>query len=160
MKRRVLVGMFAGGLMLTVAYAFAQGPGPGGPGMHGPGMHGPGMMRQMITARLDAALGQANVTPEQRAAIYASRDRAFAAMDAQRPDPAAQRDQMLALFEGDRLDAAQLDAVHEQMQQRHEAMRAAITQAIIEVHDTLTPVQRKAVADYIRANPHGPFGMH
>jgi len=153
MRNRLIAGVLAGATMLTVAYAFAQGP--GGPGGHGPGMHGP-RMKQMISAQLDAAIAQANVTPEQRTAIVAARDRAFAAMDAQRPDPRAARDQMLALFESDRLDAAQLGALHAQMEQRHQQVRAAVTQAIVDVHDALTPAQRKIVADYVRAHGHGP----
>lgn len=161
MRNRLIAGVLAGAAMLTVAYAFAQGPGgPGGPGRHGgpggrgPEMHGP-MMKQMISARLDEAMNQANVTPEQRTAIVAARDRAFAAMDANRPDGRI-RDQMLSLFEADRLDVAQLQALHAQEEQRHQQVRAAIAQAIVDVHNTLTPAQRKIVADYVRAHRPGP----
>ncbi|HZF06770.1 MAG TPA: periplasmic heavy metal sensor [Patescibacteria group bacterium] len=143
----VLMVAAAGTAVLVGARAYAQGPG---------GMHG-GMMKRMISAALDEALDQAAVTAEQRAVIYASRDRAFAAMEAQRPDRGAQREQVLALFEGDRLDATQLQAVHAQMAQRHQAIRDAVTQAIVEIHDTLTPAQRQIVANYART--HGPRGM-
>ncbi|PYO48341.1 MAG: hypothetical protein DMD84_21380 [Candidatus Rokuibacteriota bacterium] len=132
---------------LVSVRAHAQGPA---------GMHA-GMMKRMISAALDEALDQAAVTAEQRTAIYASRDRVFAAMEAQRPDRGAQREQVLALFEGDRLDATQLQAVHAQMAQRRQAIGDAITQAIVEIHDTLTPVQRQIVASYART--HGPRGM-
>ena len=132
---------------LVSVRAHAQGPG---------GMHA-GMMKRMISAALDEALDQAAVTAEQRTAIYASRDRVFAAMEAQRPDRGAQREQVLALFEGDRLDATQLQAVHAQMAQRRQAIGDAITQAIVEIHDTLTPAQRQIVASYART--HGPRGM-
>ena len=37
-------------------------------------------------------------------------------------------------------------------------MADAISQAITEVHDVLTPAQRKAVADWIRANRPGHGG--
>jgi len=144
----VLTVLAVGTVVLIGARAHAQGPGR-------PGMH-TGMMKRMISAALDEALDQAAVTAEQRAAIYASRDRAFAAIEAQRPDRGAQREQVLALFEGDRLDAAQLQAVHAQMAQRHQAIRDAVTQAIVEVHDTLTPAQRQVVANYART--FGPFG--
>src|SRR6266850_3412408 len=143
----VLMVAAVGTVVLIGARAYAHGPG---------GMHG-GMMKRMISAALDEALDQAAVTAEQRAVIYASRDRAFAAMEAQRPDRGAQREQVLALFEGDRLDATQLQAVHAQMAQRHEAIRDAVTQAIVEIHDTLTPAQRQIVANYART--HGPRGM-
>ena len=128
--------------------------------MHGPGMQGPGMMRGMISEMLDRALDRASVTPEQRVAVYAARDRVFAAMDAQRPDPMAQRDRMLALFEGAQLTQAQLDALHQQMDQQRQAIRAAIHRALVEVHDTLTPAQRKIVAEYFRTHGPGAFGSH
>jgi Spy/CpxP family protein refolding chaperone len=170
MKRWMVVGtmavaamaLLAGATMFTVARAQAQasgagpgmhgGPGMGGSGMHrGPGMH-PEMMRRMISLRLDEALTQAAVTPEQRVKIHESRDRAFKAMEAQRPDPRSHRDQLLAAFEADRLDVTQVQAMHAQMEQQHQAMRSAMSQAIVEIHDTLTPAQRKIVADYARAH--------
>lgn len=171
MKRRMLFSLLAvpvvalavGAVALTGFHAYAQGP--GGPGMPGytPGPHmDPGMMKRRISVALDDALTQAGVTPEQRVAVHGARDRAFAALDAQRPDPRAHRDQMLALFEGDHLDAAQLQALQAQMEQRHQAVRDAITQAIVEIHNTLTPPQRKIVADYVREHRpmgHGPMGM-
>ena len=154
MRRRTLFGLLAipvvalvvGAAAFTVARA--QGPWRGGPGM----------MKRMISAALDEAIDQAAVTPDQRTAIYASRDRAFAALDAQRVDPHAQRDRVLALFEADQIDAAQLVALHAQMEQRHQAIRDAVTRAVVEIHDTLTPAQRKIVAEYVRT--HGPGGMH
>ena len=144
----VLIGATIAVAGLVGARAYAQAPGAG--------MHA-GMMKRMISAALDEALDQAAVTAQQRTAIYASRDRAFAVLQANRPDRTAQRDQVLTLFEGDRLDASQLLAVHAQMEQRQQAVRAAITQAIVEIHDTLTPAQRQTVANYART--FGPHGM-
>ncbi len=146
-----LTGLAATAGALVTVRAYAQDPNV----RHG--MHA-GIVKRMVTAALDEALDQAAVTAEQRAAIYASRDRAFATMEAHRPDRGAQREQVLALFEGDRLDAAQLLAVQAHMDQRHEAMRNAIAQAIVEIHDTLTPAQRQIVANYART--HGPFSRH
>jgi periplasmic protein CpxP/Spy len=144
----VLIGTTIAVAALVGARAYAQGPGGG---------RHTGMMKRMISAALDEALDQASVSAQQRTAIYASRDRAFAALEANRPDRIAQRDQVLALFEGDRLDAGQLQAVHAQMEQRHQAIRDAITQAVVEIHDTLTPAQRQIVANYART--FGPHGM-
>ena len=143
----VLIGAAIGVAALVGARAWAQGPG---------GMHA-AMMKRMISAALDEALDQAAVSADQRAAIHASRDRAFAAFEANRPDRRAQREQVLALFEGDRLDASQLKTVHAQMEQRHQAIRDAVAQAIVEIHDTLTPAQRQIVANYART--FGPHGM-
>ena len=147
----VLIAAVLGVAALVGARAYAQAPGGG------PGWRHAGMIKRMVSAALDEALDQAGVSAEQRTAIHASRDRAFATLEANRPDHAAQRDRVLALFESDQLDASQLQAVSAQMEQRREAMRGAIAQAIIEVHDTLTPAQRQAVAAYVRT--HGPHGM-
>ena len=149
LNRRTVLGSLAVaavGLVTGVA-AFAAG---GPAGRHG-------MMRRMITAKIDEALDEAKVTPEQRTAIYASRDRAFAAIDAQRKDRGAHLEDALALFQADRVDPAQLQALHQAHEAEHEQVRNAVTQAIVEVHDTLTHDQRKVVADWVRAHR---FGMH
>jgi Spy/CpxP family protein refolding chaperone len=152
MKRRTLFGLLAipvvavatGAAALTGAWAH----GPGGHGMHGR------MMKRMVSAALDEALDQARVTPEQRTAIHASRDRAFAAFEAQRPDHRTHREQALALFEADQIDRAQLEALHARMEERRQSIRDAVTQAIVEIHDALTPEQRRVVAQFVRE--HGP----
>ena len=149
MKRRTLITLIAvpvvalatGAAVLTAAWA------------QGPGMHGR-MMKRMVSAALDEALDKAAVTTEQRTAIHASRDRAFAAIEAQRPDREAQREQVLTLFEADLIDATRLEALHAQMDRRHQAIHTAVTQAVVEIHDTLTPGQRRTVADFVRS--HGP----
>ena len=153
MTRRMMfgaIGVVVAGLAAGAA-AFAH-QGPGRPPFRAQ------MMKRMIAAALDEALDQAKVTPEQRTAIHASRDRAFAALATQHGDRAAHRDQMLALFESDQIDASRLQAFQEQERQRHEAMRSAVTQAVVEIHDTLTRDQRKIVADWVRT--HGPGHMH
>lgn len=157
MKRRTVVtvavvsvlALGMGAAALTAAWAY----GPGGPGMHGR------MMKRMVSAALDEALDQAGVTAEQRSSIHASRDRAFAAFEAGRPEPGAHREQVLALFEADRVDPAQLEALHAQMEERHRAVRTAVTQAIVEIHDTLTAEQRRVVTQFVRSHrPGGPGG--
>jgi Spy/CpxP family protein refolding chaperone len=115
----------------------------------------------MISEELDRALDRASATPEQRVKIYAARDRVFAALDAQRPDPIAERERMLAAFEADQLTTANLDTLHQQLEERRETVRQAIHRAIVETHDALSPAQRKVVAEYFRTHGPGPFmGMH
>jgi Spy/CpxP family protein refolding chaperone len=172
MKPRVIAGVLAAALFLVVAYAIAQTPAaPDGPPMRGPmGMHGPmdmqgpmgpPMMGRHMAEQLDRALDRAAVTPEQRVKVYEARDRVLAAFRAQRPDPRAMRDQMLAAFEGAQLTQAQLDALHQAQEQRMRAIRTAIDRAILDVHATLTPAQRKIVAEYFRAHPMmGPHAEH
>jgi Spy/CpxP family protein refolding chaperone len=152
MNRRMWIGLVAVPVVavLTGAAALtaAWGHGPGGHGRHG------WMMKRMVSAALDEALDQAGVTAEQRTAIHASRDRAFAALEANAPDRTAHREQILTLFEGDRIDPVQVQALHTGMEERHEAMRTAITQAIVEIHGTLTPEQRRTVAQFVRNHRH------
>ena len=151
MNRRMWIGLAAFPVVavLTGAAALtAWGHGPGGHGRHG------WMMKRMVSAALDEALDQARVTPAQRTAVHASRDRAFAALEANAPDRTAHREQVLALFEADQIDPAQVQAVRARMEERHQAVHTAITQAIVEIHDTLTPEQRRTVAQFVRS--HGP----
>ena len=153
MSRRAIFAVIAGAVvMLGIAGAALIGGRAWAQGamMHaGMGMHA-GMMKRMASAALDEALDQAKVTAEQRTTIYASRDRAFAAFEQNRPNRLAHRDQVLSLFESDKLDRAQLQALHTQMQQQHDAIRDAVAQAVVEIHDTLTPEQRRVVANYAR----------
>ena len=151
MKRRTLLGLVsipvvavvAGAAALTGAWAHG---GPGGHGMHGR------MMKRMVSAALDEALDRANATADQRTKIHASRDRAFAALEAHVPERGAHREKVLALFEADRIDPAQVQALQTEVEQRHQAVRSAITQALIEIHDILTAEQRRVVTQFVRAH--------
>ena len=151
LSRRTILGsvaVLAVGLVTGVA-AWAQG---GGPGFR----HG--MMKRMATAMIDEALEPAQVTADQRAKIYAVRDRVFAAMEAQRQTRGQHMQEALALFEADTIDPAQLAAFSTQHEAEHRQMADLITQAITEVHDVLNPVQRRAVADWIRTHRPGSHG--
>lgn len=152
MSRRAIFAVIAGAVVMLGIGAAVIGARAWA---HGGGPHA-AMMKRMVSAALDEALDQAKVTPEQRTSIHASRDRAFAAFEQNRPNRQAHRDQVLSLFESDRLDRGQLEAIHTQMHQQHDAIRDAVTQAVVEIHDTLTPEQRRVVADYARQF-HGPM---
>jgi Spy/CpxP family protein refolding chaperone len=151
LSRRTILGSLAVlgvGLITTVA-AFAHG-GPGG-------RHG-AMMKRFVSSIIDEALEPASVTPEQRAKIYAARDRAFAVVETHRQTRGAHMSEALNLFEADAVDAGRLATFRAQREAEHRQVADTITQALTEVHDVLTPGQRKAVADWIRANRPGPRG--
>jgi Spy/CpxP family protein refolding chaperone len=150
LSRRTILGSLAVlgvGLITTVA-AFA----------HGGGGRGPAMMKRMVSAAIDEALEPANVTPDQRAKIYATRDRAFAAIHAQHQTRGARMEQVLAIFEADTIDPARLAALAAQREAEQRQIADAIAQSITEVHDVLTPVQRRAVADWLRTHRPGGHG--
>jgi protein CpxP len=140
MKRRMVLGLVAGvGALLVGVSALAFG---------GPGRHA--IMKRVVAAEIDEALDRANATAGQRAAIHASRDRVFAAIEAHAGDRRGRLEEVLALFEADRLEAAQVEAVRQKMEDRHRQVGDAIAQALTEVHDVLTPEQRGAVTAYVR----------
>jgi Spy/CpxP family protein refolding chaperone len=149
LSRRTILGSLAVlgvGLVTSVA-AIAHGGVGGGRA---------GMMKRFVSSMIDEALDPAHVTPDQRTKIYAARDRAFAAVEAQRQTRQSHMTEALALFEADTIDPGQVAAFRAQREAEHRQVADAISQAITEVHDVLDPVQRKAVADWIRANKPGP----
>jgi Spy/CpxP family protein refolding chaperone len=150
LSRRTILGSLAvvGVGLITAAAAFA----------HGGGLGRPAMMKRFVSAMIDEALAPANVTPEQRTQIYAARDRAFAALEAHRQTRGAHMNEALALFEADAVDPGRVATFRAQHEAEHRQVADAISQAITEVHDVLTPAQRKVVADWVRGNRPGHGG--
>lgn len=144
MRRRTVIGLVAGviGSLAAGAAAFAAAG-------HGREM----MMRRMAAAAIDGALDEAQASPEQRAAVHAARDRVFAAVEEHRKGRQTRLDDMLTLFEGDRLDA-RLPALREQIEGEHARIATAVSAALVDAHAVLTPAQRKVVADYVRSHRH------
>jgi Spy/CpxP family protein refolding chaperone len=144
MKRRTMIGMAAvavGGL-LAGASAFAFGA-------HG-SRHG--IMRRVIAAHIDEVLDEAKATPEQRRAIYAARDRVFAAVEEHMKTRGSRLEEALALFEADRVSPDEVAALRRRGEEEHRKIADTVSQAVLEAHDTLTPAQRKIVADHVRAH--------
>jgi protein CpxP len=143
MTRRMTLGLFAvatAGLIATATtLAFGHG-----------GRHG--FMKRVITAHIDEALDQASATPEQRAAVYAARDRALGAWEAHRQTRTGRMQEVLTMFEADYLDPQQVQAYRQAREEEHRRIADAMSQAAMEVHQALTPAQRKIVADYVRSH--------
>ena len=144
MKRRTMFAIATG-----LAATFLIGAGAVAVGAHA-GRHQ--VMKRFVTSMIDDALDAAQVTPAQRTTIYQARDQAFAAVEAHRKDRRGRMEQALALFEGDRLDPQAMHEFVQQREQEHRAIADAIGQALVDVHGVLTPVQRKALADYVRSH--------
>lgn len=147
LSRRTILGSLAvvGVGLITSVAAFA----------HGGGMGRPAVMKRFVSAMIDDALAPANVTAEQRTQIYAARDRAFAAVEAHRQTRGTHMEEALALFEADAVDPGRVATFRAQREAEHRQVADAISQALVDVHDVLTPAQRKAVADYVRAHRRG-----
>lgn len=149
MKRRTIIGMLAvltsGVLAGATALAF------GGPA------HRTSVMKRFVAAAIDDALEGASVTPEQRAVVYGARDRVWAAVEEHRTARRPRLEEALRLFEANKVDTAQVAALRQQGEEDHRKLADTISQAILEVHDVLTPDQRRVVADYVRS--HRPSHM-
>ncbi len=144
MKRRTKIG-----LLVTLGVVILAGA-TGLAAAHWGGREA--VMKRFVTSAIDDALATAAPTPEQRAAINAARDRAFAVVEEARKNRHGRMEEALALFEAEPADPARIQAFRERAEADHQRVREAISQAIMEAHDVLTPPQRKAVADYVRAN--------
>jgi Spy/CpxP family protein refolding chaperone len=150
MKRRTVIGL-AAGAVLTVA---AVGVGAGALALGHSGGRA-AIMRRVVVAALDEALDRAQVTPDQRVAIHAARDRVFAVVEAERNGRHGHLEEGLRLFESDSPDPALVAELHERAEMGRQRMRTAIHEAVVEVHSILTPTQRKAMADYVRSHRFG-----
>jgi periplasmic protein CpxP/Spy len=126
---------------------YARGQRPSHRGNH----HG--FMKRMVLNRVDEALDVAKATPPQRAAVRAAAERAIAAVMDGRPQegPSQAFDQALSLFEADKLDHARIAQVRAEHVAHMRKTGDAILAAVQDAHAALNPAQRKAVADWIRA---------
>lgn len=164
--RTALIALCGAGALFSVlglaaARAVAEEGAEGVPFMHG---RRAAFMKHMVSAKLDAALSAAQVTPRQREAIHGVRDRLFGEMQKARQELRQKRgadlDQALQLFTADRLDRERLGALRQKHEVAARRMADAVEGAIVEVHGILTPAQRKAMADYIaqHVKAHPRFG--
>lgn len=109
-----------------------------------------GAMKRFVSSALDEALDEAAVTDEQRQQIHAARDRVFGAVEARRSTRRDHLEKALALFEADRVDEQQVAALHQEAEAGRREVAEVVHQALVEVHDVLSPEQRKVLADYVR----------
>jgi Spy/CpxP family protein refolding chaperone len=110
------------------------------------------MMKRFASSRIDDLLDEVDATDVQRTAIEAARDHVFAAFDDNATGAhAAMVERALALFSADALDATQVQALRAEHQARAERIGDAVVQAVHDVHDALTPAQRRQVTAEIRA---------
>ena len=125
-----LAALLAGG----VAYAHRCG-------------HGHGHVNKVIDGALDAA----KASDAQRTAIEAARDHVFATMEAAGEQQKKDMQEAITLFEAATLDQKAIEAHRQRKETEIKQVSDAVVQAIYDSHAALTPPQRKAVADYLRA---------
>ena len=113
---------------------------------------GPGAMHHRMQKFIAGAVDAAKPDAAQKKQLEAIRERTMSQMRGMHMGRRGDVQQALALFEADTLDGAKVEQMKSarmaEMQKAGDTMVAALT----EVHDVLRPDQRKAVADYLRAN--------
>lgn len=139
------------GLLALVVTALVGGAVLKGRAAHAWGHKGKAtIMKRIVSAHIDDVLDDAKVNDTQRQAVYAARDRVFTAFENQRGTHKAHLEEALQLFEADRVDGAKLQSLRAQREAETRQLADVVTQALTEVHDVLTPQQRRVVTDHIR----------
>jgi Spy/CpxP family protein refolding chaperone len=108
------------------------------------------IMKRIVSSHIDEVLDDAKVNDSQRQRIHAARDRVFSAFEDHRQKTGGSMEQALSLFEADQVDANQIAALRSAHEAERKALSDVVTQALVDVHDTLTPQQRRVVTDHIR----------
>lgn len=144
-RRGFKVGIVAAALIGLAGFGLVRGAHAWGHGGR------PAIMKRFVSSAIDEVLDEAKVTPPQRATINAARDRVFTAFERSRKDHPGEIDEVLRLFESDRVDATRLAALRSERENKMKELGDVIQQAVVEAHDTLTPQQRLIVTDRIRA---------
>ena len=152
MKRVLLVALF------VVAGAGAIGATAWARGRLGHGARA-NFIQRLVAARIDDALDAAAVTPEQRQAIHGQRDRLLATVMDSRAERRGELQRASALFEADRIDEEGVAELRRRGDEARQKLGDLVTQSLLETHALLTPPQRAALVDYVRA--HRPsLGAH
>lgn len=110
----------------------------------------PARMEQMLTKRVQKMLDEVKATDAQRQQILAIKDKLVADGKALHQSRADTRQKLLALWQSDSPDKAQ---VHALVDGRADAMKTfadEVADAVLQVHDILTPAQRATVAQHLQ----------
>ncbi|AGC47722.1 hypothetical protein MYSTI_06449 [Myxococcus stipitatus DSM 14675] len=136
-KKLAIAGSAVVAVVLLSGFAFRGGHGP---------CPNPERIKQVVTWKLDDKLEDLDATDAQRESIHAVKDRLFTEGVQLAQEQHATRSEVVTQLESDTPDA---QALHALVDARIEALRAfahKATDAVLEVHGTLTPEQRKTLA--------------
>jgi Spy/CpxP family protein refolding chaperone len=121
-----------------------------------------GAWKQMISNRVEAALDEIDATPDQRAKIGEAKDLVLQALDKKAQARRQAHPDFAALFAADKLDTDALYNFADRRAQDAKDLAQVIVPALKTAHDTLTPEQRKKVAQIVqqhhRGDGQGGFG--
>lgn len=112
---------------------------------------------------IDRLADHIKASPEQKKALSALAEKGGEAIKAQQQARQQHLEKALAAWQGDRFDAAQVQALHKAQQDQVKTATDGIIRLALEAHKLLTPAQRKAAAELIGRrgmgrHGHGGFG--
>jgi Spy/CpxP family protein refolding chaperone len=118
-------------------------------GFRGCGHHDhrdPAKVAAFVAERLEDALDDLDATPAQRTAIQGIKDKLLADAQKVHAGRAADHAMLLAEWNADHPDRAKIQALVDQRAAELTALAHEAADAVIQVHDVLTPEQRAKVA--------------
>ena len=153
MKTMTII-LCAAGLALAVGLAAAAAAhgGSGGHGGHGPhAAEGALAVPEMVAWLVDQALDGPGVSDEQRGRVLAVKDRVMSQAEALHAEHAATHEEFKRQWDAEKMDAARLHSlVDARMEELRRVLHTAVD-GVVEVHDTLTPDQRRALTARLEA---------
>ena len=148
--RRLAAGVLVVALATVGAASWARG----GHRCHDHGHGGAAMMwsasPERVARVVDRLLDGMNVTEAQRLQVRQIAQAAAADLKAQHEAGRGLREQGALLFAAPEVDAAQVEALRQQVLARHDASSRRITQALLEIGKVLGPEQRLQLAQRIK----------
>ena len=122
---------------------------------HGGHGHGdPARMQQFIDDRLASMLDEIKATDAQRQQITAIKDKLVADHKALRASHAGVKQELLAQWQADRADPAKVHAIVDERANGMKGFADEVADALVQVHDILTPEQRAQVAAKVQRHVH------
>ncbi|MBP7866329.1 MAG: Spy/CpxP family protein refolding chaperone [Acidobacteria bacterium] len=140
-KTFITVGVALAALALVAAVAAR--PMLSGCMGHGKGlMHNPERIRQVATWIVDDVLDKIEATPQQRERVHALKDEMLTRAGALHQECQANHARFLAEFKRERPDMTNVHAMIDQAAAKKVAFAHEIADAVLKLHDILTPAQR------------------
>lgn len=123
---------------------------------HGLGGHpNPERMHQMITWKVDDALDKLDATDDQRTRIHALKDRVLTRGHELHEAARPLKDGFVEEWMKESPNPQTLHGVADQWIDQIRGFAHEVVDALIELHDVLTPAQRAQVAEHVREAPEG-----
>ena len=160
MKRNVTIVagsilLLAGGL---VAVAGLHGHGAHGGHAEMKGAGGPMMIPHMVSWLVDQTLSEVGATEAQRTQVIAVKDRVLSQAMALHGAHDTTHAEFKAQWDAERMDAPRLHALVDARVDELRRVLHTSVDGIVEIHDTLTPQQRRTLTERIEAMHGGGHG--